>query len=85
MTSGENKLVQVFVVAFEDLLTVPLPGFAALVQKNDMIRAFQDRVHIVGIHHGGDVEFLGQVPNQVVNSKGAKYELPSTTITIPAP
>jgi hypothetical protein len=42
VTSGENKLVQVFVFAFEDLVTVPFPGFSAFVKKNDMIRAFQD-------------------------------------------
>ena len=67
---GKDEVVEPFVVGSEHVVLVAAPFEVALVDKGDGLPDGDDGVDVVGVDHGGDVEFMGDFVNQLVDEEG---------------
>jgi hypothetical protein len=67
----ENETIEFFVLVEDDFLVGSFPFLFALVHVDDFIADLHDAVHVVRIHHRGDVEINGDFPDQFVDYQGS--------------
>ena len=67
---GKNEGLQIFIFAGQYLILGAAPFESTFVQEANIVANFHHRVHVVGIYDCGDVVFLGDGADELVDEDG---------------
>ena len=70
---GADEFPEFGAVCAKDRVLVALPYERSLVYESDFVADFEDRIHVVRVHDGRHVEFLGQVVDEPVDEDGCVW------------
>ena len=64
-----DEIVQRLIVGGEDVVAAAAPFEVALVDERDSLADGDDGVEVVGVDHGGGVEFVGDFGDELVDEQ----------------
>jgi hypothetical protein len=68
---GKDEVIQPLILAENNILIASFPLFQPLVHIYNMIAAFHNGVHVVGIDNRSDIVFFGQLSDQLIYQQGS--------------